>query len=142
MRSEMERPEESPDDTPDDPTISPREARFVAALLGGSTMAEAAAEVGIGKRQANRWMAERANVRDAYNRARNVGLKIAAERLASVADEAITVLQVLLQDDKPTVRMRAADALLRHAGSFGDRISAAEIEERLERIEEQMRGNE
>ena len=89
--------------------LSGRKARFVGLLASGLTQAEAAQELGITKRTANRYMQD-PRVRHALSQAQDLALGDVCRRMSAGASNMLDVLQAVANDSTmpASVRVRAA----------------------------------
>ena len=95
------------------PAISPRQQRFIAAMLTAGTVAGAARQSGIGERTAHRYLDD-PDVRAALDQAFDRSLSQAARQATAGINRALDVLQTILDDiaAPPAARIAAARALL------------------------------
>lgn len=129
----MSRPKVAEDGRPED--LTARQTRALAAVLSSPTVREAASAAGVGERTLGRWLASpvfRAALRD---HARDVSSE-ATSRLLGARRRAVATLLAALDDESPSVRLRAAVALLEH----GDRAREDDIEVRLTELERRVNG--
>ena len=115
-------------------TVVIKKQRFVAALVGGASVAEAAALVGRCQRTAERWLSSDTEVREAVKGEQTRLLRRLSLASLGAAQDSIKVLAAIRDDTAtaPYVRVTAAKALL-DAGlrlaelvSLNDRVSAIE----------------
>ncbi len=113
--------------------LSRLQHRGVHALLTCRTVAEAAAETGVGERTMRRWQRDPEFVAAVRGAARE-SARDAASALLAVQRRAVAVLSAALGDDAPAVRLRAAGMVLDH----GERALAIDVDERLDRVEQRL----
>jgi hypothetical protein len=107
---------------------------LISALLKHSTIAAAAAAVGIGERTARRWLTDPAFLQ-AYRAERRRIMEMATGRIQAALDEAIDRLLALLREGCETTRMGAVKLLLEHG-----RDDKSDILQRIEALEARMFG--
>ena len=107
----------------------------IEALMSSKTQAEAAQAAGIGLRTLSRWLRDPDFVAElrAYERS---AFDTAGRRLATLASDALDVVQVILDDETVSapVRLRAAESVLDRLLKWRD----AGLEERLDRLERRL----
>jgi hypothetical protein len=112
-------------------TWNARQERVAVLLAAGRSIKAAAEEVGVGERTAHSWL-DRPDYRAFVHGLRARLLDEAVGRLAGAANAAVATLVDLLDDESPTVRLRAAtgvlDALLkvRENVELSDRVARLE----------------
>jgi cystathionine beta-lyase/cystathionine gamma-synthase len=115
-------------------------ATLLAALVEGSTVAEAAKAANLSERTAYRRLAEPDFRRELAERRRQLVDAVSA-RLAAVGDSAIDTLLELQRggDNIPaSVRLSAARCLLEHMGKLSELAETADLGDRLGAIEETL----
>ncbi len=118
----------------DDPA---RRLRFALALAAGQAVGDAAREAGVSARTATRWRADPA-VRREVQALRQAALDHAAAALADAASEAVRVLREAMEPGMPPMlRLRAAEAVLRHVVALHDAVS---LDGRLAALEARLDG--
>ena len=106
---------------------------LVAALAGGATVRDAAAQAGVSERTAFRRLADVA-FRRRVSEARAGLVERAAGKLADAATEAVDTLRALLKA-RDTVRLGSARSIL----ELGTKLrEAVELEQRLQALEERL----
>jgi hypothetical protein len=110
--------------------LKDKQRRFIAALLTEPTVEAAADAVGIGRRTAWTWLADR-TFREAYTEASRARLDATVGRLRALASEAVDTLRLALTDDRTSNRVRAAIALL----DLTVKIELDELARRIEALE-------
>lgn len=118
--------------------LTPKQARAVAALLEQPTIGEAAAAASVNKRTLERWLALPC-FRAALKTGQQTAIDTAARRLAGGMGKALDVLKEIMHDpdERSSNRIRAAAVWLDQAKL----TELQEIEERLARLEERLRGS-
>jgi hypothetical protein len=112
------------------------DARLLAALAGGSTVADAAQQAGIGERTAYRRLDD-PTFRAQLDDARQQTIQAAIDTLSATATEAAATLRDLLRREaySPAIRLGAARSIL----ELGARLREAnEIEQRLAALEARL----
>jgi hypothetical protein len=114
---------------------SKKEAAILA-LLSQRNTAEAARTVGVSERTLYRWQKD-TDFEAAYHQARRTAYSQAIARLQQMSTAAVTTLGIVMLDGNapPASRLRAADAVLNHAGKSLERedilVRLAEVERRV-----------
>jgi hypothetical protein len=103
----------------------------IAALLTEPSHAKAAEKAGISESTLLRWLRKPAFLR-VYRRVRRGILEAAIGRLQKAADRAVDALERNLTCDHPPSEIRAATAILEHAGRG---LELLDLRERLEELE-------
>lgn len=112
-------------------TLSGREARFIGALLDGSSVPGAAEVAGVSERTGWRYL-ERVDVRGELARRQAAALAEASARLSVVMAEAVEVLREVMCDAEvaaargSSVRVSAARAALDSGLRLGELVSLAD----------------
>jgi len=120
---------------PSGPRTRAREPVAIA-LASGATIADAAVLGGVSPRTVDGWLQEPV-LRARVGELQGVLVDRTAGALARAMGEAVETLRVLLSSSSETVRLRAADAMLRHGmAAFELRQMARQIEEIREQIAE------
>ncbi|MCY2991310.1 MAG: IS630 transposase-related protein [Planctomycetota bacterium] len=107
------------------------ESAFVAAIVTGGTVADAAKTARIGERTAYAWL-KRGDVRSEITEARGRMVSQACGRLSDACTAAADTLRALLLAESETVRLGAARSLLemtvslRREVDFAERVAAIE----------------
>ena len=127
----MSTPAEQPADQ-----LAPRQGRAVVALLEAGHVKAAARKAGVGYATLRRWLKEPA-FRQALAGARREALGVALAGLQGGAAAAVRALRRALKDAGARVRVRAADAYLRHLGKATELL---DVEERLRALEDRLAG--
>src|SRR4051812_13271859 len=91
--------------------LSRQSEQAIAALLCESTVAAAAAKVGVAEKTLRRWL-QRPEFATAYKSARAEVLSATLNRLAGLAVTAVEALKRNLTDGAPAVQVRCATAVL------------------------------
>lgn len=101
--------------------------QIIAALMTSSTINQAAEMVSLTPRAIYDRMTSAA-FRAAYQAAKSDLIRYATFTLNSKVSDALdTVAQIMLDaDEKPAIKLRAAEIILTHAGKFADRLDADE----------------
>ncbi|GAB4402083.1 MAG: hypothetical protein Kow00123_12080 [Anaerolineales bacterium] len=122
----------------DAPTLTPRQARFVGALMTTRTVAEAARVAGVGERTARRWLRLPA-VQRALSEAQGEALKQATRRAVAAIGLAVDILQVIMADPGASAgaRVSAARCILDAAARLTE---TAELADRVSRLEQRIGG--
>ena len=110
------------------------DAALVAALAGGATVRDAAAEVGIGEATAHRRLKE-AGFRGRVDDARAELIAAAVARLGAASTKAVSTLEGLLAAESEAVRLGAAKAILDSALKWREH---QDLTERVRVLEEQL----
>jgi hypothetical protein len=92
-------------------TLTTKQERAIVALMSEPTQQEAATKSGVGLSTLERWLTEPTFLA-AWRDARRESFELACARLAEASGQAVDVLVALLASPKPTVRLRAARAIL------------------------------
>jgi hypothetical protein len=79
------------------PDISPRQQRFIAAMLTARTVADAARQAGVAERTAYRYLDD-PEIRAALDLALDQSISYAARHAAAGMNQALVVLQAILED--------------------------------------------
>jgi hypothetical protein len=119
------------------PDISPRQRRFIAAMLTARTIAGAARQAGIVERTAHRYLAD-PRVRAVLDQILDQALSHAARQATTGMSQAVDLLHTILADDgaPPTARIAAARVLL----LAGPRLhEAVALTQRLAALENEMK---
>ena len=117
--------------------LTGKKARALEGLLDGLNIQDAAALAGVNRKTLARWLQE-PDFWKAYRNAGDMLFETAARKLASATDGSVDFLVEVREDsDIPTsVRVRAADLVLQHAGKYKDAVDfatrLAALEARLE----------
>lgn len=106
-----------------EPDLSTRE-RAVLAIARGLTTDAAGTEAGISGRTVRRWREDPSFAAD-VDTARRAILAEASAALGAAARDAVSVLHAALADDSPTIRVRAAVALLNALPSIAEHVELA-----------------
>jgi hypothetical protein len=112
-------------------TLTAKKHRLALLLAGGRAIKIAASEVGIGERTAHTWISD-PGFQTAVAELRGRMLDAALGRLADASTRAVETLVALLDDDRSSVRLRAALGILdivtrlQHHTEFERRIAAVE----------------
>jgi hypothetical protein len=117
--------------------LSAKQQRAIEALLNGMTKGQAATAAGVIPRTLSRWLAD-PDFQAELNTASDQVIKAAATRLKSTLDAAVTVMRETMEDRQvnAAVRLRAADRVASHALKL---VEAAELLERIERLEDRLK---
>lgn len=115
-RVKIDRGEDARESAADDLLTGPQGV-FVAALVGGSTVPEAAAAAEVSERTGRRWLVESVAVRDVVREAVANAIADVSRALARDAMEARDVLVAAMRDPQasPAARVRAATLVLDRA---------------------------
>jgi hypothetical protein len=105
----------------------------IAALLAGHTQEEAARAAGISLNTLNRWMGW-PEFKQAYRQARQAVIEHAVARLSGLASAAVACLERNLACGVASSEIKAALGVLANLKALG----AADIEERLDALEERL----
>ena len=124
--------------------LSPRQSRFVAAMLAARTIGEAAQTAGVTERTGKRYLKTSA-VKLALANALDSAMTQATSRAVAAMSEALETLEAIHRDEETpaSTRVSAARAILdagpklREAMDLAQRV--AEMEERMQRIQPQRR---
>lgn len=114
-----------------------RDELAVAALASGCSNTEAARRSGHSRATIVRRLRDEAFVA-AVRQERSSMLERASACLTDAATRATAALDKLLSDESPSIRLASAKAILDHVTKLRD---AAEISERLARLEERLEGH-
>lgn len=117
-----------------DRKIRPGEAQLIAAIVAGKSIAEAAADAGIGERTARRWLAE-PDLKQRIETACNELTKQALAQLSGAASDAVTTLKSLLKSKNDNAKLGAARAILANLITLREH---GELEERIAKLEAQL----
>ena len=100
--------------------LSPPQLSALAALTGGATVTSAAASAKVDRSTVHRWLADDPEFAAALNRSKREAIEAIRAEVQVGAAEAIRVVRGLMADrwSGPSVRLRAALALLAAAGAF------------------------
>lgn len=112
-----------------------RDAKLIAALASGSTVIAAAKACGISDRTVRRRM-EDSRFEAAVDTARAAMLGRLLGKLTATGTKAGSVLKALLRSESEVIRLRAADAVLKHLMSVHYDL---DLSKRLEILEEAER---
>jgi len=115
--------------------LSARQSRFVGFVLAGSSVPEAAAQAGVSERTGWRWSRDPAVVFELRQRSRDA-LDEAQRALQAASTAAAQSLVATLADPSPSVRIRAAIAVL----DLGKQIALDDLEGRLAALELEAAG--
>lgn len=120
--------------------FSRKQEEAIAALLASPTLAEAARAAGIGEATLWRWL-QQEDFRRRYEEARRELVRQALVYVQGVIGEAVKVLRQVMNGPAypATAKVSAARTLLEAALKAGE---AAELEERIARLERLMEGRE
>lgn len=101
--------------------------KIIAALLNSGTIKEAAAAAGISERAIYDRM-NKGDFKALYKAAKNDLLREAVFTLNGKLREAIDTISEIMTDkeNKPAIRLQAAQAILNNAGKFAQRLAANE----------------
>lgn len=107
--------------------LTPRQRRFVAAVVATTTVREAARIAGVCERTALRYMRQQA-VQAAIRTAQTDILRQGARRAVQAVGQAVASLEAILTDEAtpPGVRVSAARAILEHAPKLYETVDLAE----------------
>lgn len=110
--------------------LNRKQEAAIAALLTASTIAEAAAAVGVHEQTVWRWM-QLPDFKEAYRDAKRKAVDQAISRLQQVSGEAVETLRTVMKDSDapPSSRVSAAKAVIDVA------LKAVEMDEMAARIE-------
>ncbi len=97
----------------DNGRISTKQRRAIAALLSTPTIGAAAATAEIGERTLATWLSDPV-FRAELTAAEDAAVDEAVRQLVASSGAAVETMMGLLNDPKPAIRLRAADALLNH----------------------------
>ena len=127
--------------------LSPRQRKFILALLSSTTIKEAAQLAGVHKRTAQRYLHDPLVKAALSSMLDSMFIQATAQAAGEVADALRTLREIHLDKDAPpSPRVSAAKALaviapqLRETQSLVDRL--AKVEERLESMEVKRDGKE
>lgn len=125
---------------PDAPnTLTAKQERAIAELIGGATVTDAATAAGVCRQQVHEWLSQ-SGFSSALTSARRAAFTEALTRIASTASDAARVLEEIMNDSKQpgTVRVSAAAKILDAAfkASMLD-----ELEDRIARLEQLTSGD-
>ena len=114
-----------------------KRARFVAALVAGATVAEAAASVGRSERTGRRWLASDAELRAAVNAATDSILRELVVSSLGRCQRSMVTIEAIRDDPEAAdyVRLGAAKALADYALRL---LELAGMADRLETIEQAL----
>jgi hypothetical protein len=110
--------------------LTARQRRAVVALLNTRTVEEAARLAGVSVRSMYRWQRDPGFCAAVRDHARD-SAREATSRLLAVQRRAVTALVAALDDESPSLRLRAAVALLEH----GRHAVGDDVDERLAALE-------
>lgn len=116
--------------------LTPKQQKFVTALVSELTVDAAAKAAGISRATAYRWL-EQADVQLVVKEIERQAIEATARGLVALASQALTVLQEAMSDPVTPMatRVRAADAALNRLLQLRDLVS---IEERISAIEARL----
>jgi phage terminase small subunit len=116
--------------------LTPRQRRFVEALLTARSAREAAAMVGVGEKAAYRWL-RLPHIKRAIAEAEGQTLEEVARRLLNMQGQALQALESVLNDPqaKQSDRIRAIELALSHVLRLRE---ATALEERLGELERKV----
>ena len=120
------------------PAIGRKRETFLAALLAGNSIKDAAREAGIGERTGKRWMSE-AEFRSEYDRARRELVQQATSRLRKSMNRSVDTLDSIAADSDapPASRVSAGRAIV----ELGLKAVVLEdLENRIRQLEESLKG--
>lgn len=118
--------------------LSPKQAAFLAELLAGKTVTEAAAKVGVARRTATTWRGLPA-ISDAIEWATREAIEAGGVTLTGLTRLAVSTLerQMRIEGTPPAVQVQAARTVLTTVFELG---LASEMAERIERLERLLQG--
>ncbi len=93
--------------------LTPDQAAALDQLLGGRTVTEAAAAVGVARETLSRWRTNDPAFQAAYNAAMKSAYEAAEARLLDARARAVERLAALVDSPDPAIALKAAAALLR-----------------------------
>ena len=113
--------------------------KIIVALLSNPTVAEAADSLGISPQTIYNKL-RNDTFREQYSKARMQVLQEDCFRLQSYVSDAVEAIHEMIVDkcEKSQIKLNAADALLRHTYRLTE---LTDIIERIEKLEEQMKGD-
>lgn len=117
--------------------LTPQQEKAVVALVTSPSLETAAKVVGVTVRTLHRWKQEPDFVQ-ALRTARTAIMESTTNRLRTASTSAVETLEELLSCASPSVRARAAEAILSHAFRA---VELEDITERLTAIEAKMEGD-
>jgi len=122
------------------PAISPRQQRFITAMLTARTIADAARQAGIGERTAHRYL-DHPGVRAALDLAFDRSLSHATRQSAAGMAQALDLLHTILADAAAplTARIAAARVLLLAGPRLHETVA---LTQRVATIENEMKEEE
>ena len=104
-------------------------------LIASPSVSESARLAGIGRSTLYRWMEDH-EFREALERLRTEAAELAHTELKGLMLKGILVLAEAMEDDNPTIRLRAAQAALTTGLKA---IDLKELQKRLERVDDAYR---
>jgi len=117
--------------------LTPRQRRFVAAMLSEKTIRAAAKRAGVSEATAGRWLALPA-VRRAIEAAEAEALAELSRGLLRLSTQTINAIEIVLTSEAaPSVRLRAADIVLSRLLHYVEFVS---LERRVSEIEQRLGG--
>ena len=113
--------------------LTPKKRKALAALIGGATFTEAAAEAGVKRQTVHGWMHERAFKAELKVAEAKV-LDMISRKLVLLADKAVAVFEDVLGNPETDINLRlsAADKLIRRLIEFRSQV---DLEERVSELE-------
>jgi len=118
--------------------LTPKKRRAILALIASRTMGEASVAAGVSEKTLERWRKEPAfqvALRDAERQVFSDGLRML---LADQQTNLGTMMMLRQRGESDAVRLRAAQAIERSIQRRFSALAMAEIEERLEALEERL----
>lgn len=114
-------------------SLRPNQKKALAALLEGQTKKTAATVAGVAPGTLSRWLTEE-DFRAALTDGGDEALQTATVRLRAAVDAAVSVFYILMHDRNvsPSIRLRAADAVVTHSLKL---IELVDMERRLDALE-------
>lgn len=115
MKQNVTQSEEVDRHAPGLPSLTSRQTKALQAIVTGASDEEAAQTAGVSRETVNRWKHQSANFQAALNLARFSMWQVFENALRELLPKAVGVLRDCLENGEPKMRLKAAEAVLRHA---------------------------
>lgn len=119
--------------------LSGKKEAAILALLSQRNVAEAARTAGVTERTLYRWQKD-PDFDAAYRQARRTVYSQSMARLQQMSNSAVTILGIVMLDGNapPASRLRAADAVLNHAGKSVEQEHLEDLHARITEVERRV----
>ncbi len=114
--------------------LTPRQREALPHVLAPGSVSQKARNAGISRKTLYRWMRD-SDFRFRLEQARADAMRLADTQLQLVTHEAVAVLYDMLVDDKPAIRMRTAQSIVRYGL---DAYYGTRLERRIDAIEDSI----